>query len=73
MSEKELRENRSTQVWGVKRAVGKPQHAGMGVKRAAGEPQHAGGVKREERSASMACLQTKPIKREVRREREEKK
>lgn len=44
-----------------------------GVKRAAGEPQHAGGVKREERSASMACLQTKPIKREVRREREEKK
>ena len=32
-----------------------------------------GGVKRKERSASMACLQTKPIKREVRREREEKK
>ena len=70
---KELRENRSTQVWGVKRAAGKPQHAGMGVKRAAGEPQHAGGVKRKESSASMACLQTKPIKREVRREREEKK
>ncbi len=47
MSEKELRENRSTQVWGVKRAAGKPQHAGMGVKRAAGKPQHAGmGVKR---------------------------
>ena len=43
------------------------------MKREAGEPQHAGGVKREERSASMACLQTKPIKREVRREREEKK
>ena len=43
---KELRENRSTQVWGVKR---------------------------KERSASMACLQTKLIKREVRREREEKK
>ena len=59
MSEKELREIRSRQVGGVKRA--------------AGEPQHAGGVKREERSASMACLQTKPIKREVRREREEKK
>ena len=87
MSEKELRENRSTQVWGVKRAAGKPLHAGMGVKRAAGKPlhagmgvkraagkpQHAGGVKRKERSASMACLQTKPIKREVRREREEKK
>ncbi len=49
---KELRENRSTQVWGVKRAAGKPQQAG--------------GVKRKERSASMACLQTKPIKREVR-------
>ena len=60
MSEKELRENRSTQVWGVKRAAGKPLHAGMGVKR-------------KERSASMACLQTKLIKREVRREREEKK
>lgn len=59
MSEKELRENRSTQVWGVKRAAGKPLHAG--------------GVKRKERSASMACLQTKLIKREVRREREEKK
>lgn len=59
MSEKELRENRSRQVGGVKRAAGKPQHAG--------------GVKRKERSASMACLQTKLIKREVRREREEKK
>ena len=44
------------------------------MKRAAGKPQHAGmGVKRKERSASMACLQTKLIKREVRREREEKK
>ena len=57
----------------MKRAAGKPQHAGMGVKRAAGKTQHAGGVKRKERSASMACLQTKPIKREVRREREETK
>ena len=28
MSEKELRENRSRQVGGVKRAAGKPQHAG---------------------------------------------
>ena len=57
-----------------KRAAGKPQHAGMGSEKGGGKTAACrGGVKRKERSASMACLQTKPIKREVRREREEKK
>lgn len=60
MSEKELRENRSTQVGGVKRAAGKPQHAGMGVKRTAGKPQHAGGSEKEgeERKHGMLANET---------------
>ena len=57
---------------GVKRAAGKPQHAGMGVKRTAGKPQHAGGSEKEgeERKHGMLANETNKTRSQEREGRE---
>ena len=60
MSEKELRENRSRQVGGVKRAAGEPQQAGRGSEKGGGRTAARRGSEKggEERKHGMLANET---------------